>query len=858
MLDFQARLIVKYNIVMPSRILKKNGPIDYINKRGDRKRCELYLFNDVLVLAKPSSNDQLKMMALVPFDMILVNCPNPANVDIKLGRSIGKDLHLIEIVHVNCAKFYLALESVTAKSSWVKALQEATEEWISGKQRMCAMVAAQSYSGSPGMISAPIGVEVVSAKMVEKPEVAESQVAVRRLLPSVPTVEAALKQEVRAKPPSSGSPRRNVQAPVPIGNLAIDAAISVAKLREEKLNAAISNDSLSETEDNRSLVQKAMPPLLVTKKVRNGSPSDGASHFGESGDEMALSSIRHQSGSYQLKSHEKLESLSELSLQRTKLKPVEHFSDNGSQESVAVSNQSLIANANTDATEPTKLISSSRLALNNFIVQDHSRLNSQHPAVSVHPKMTMIPHSSSMSDTHNVKAMATTPPVTQSMPGFRTSCDSKESLAGSLGNVHEAKSSIASLPVAVHNSALAQSNNSLQSLNLPPKNVSDSLISNTKANSEHNIGTASTPVLSSKVSFQSLTSPPKTVSESLMRNAMSEHNTVAYSLSNSTSNGANASLQSPDLKFKETSEFEIKDSKPVGTPSTTTLTSLKVSNASLQSLALHAKVLTDSKLGFTKPKDVLDFNSSFSPKTIVAEITSQPSSTSQPNLPTVVSNASEPITQQQSPYKEQQDPLPNKHSRSYSHQPVSPPRKPLVASQNPTRLDDRQTVLDTEHEPVHARATSAVAAPATSNSRYTGVRARQEMLLMYAFSGGSVGDAGLPGGVARARMFRAEATGETESSGLLGVAEVGKDDWRRSVGAVKSSSSAPVTNSVSTMNEEVVDDDLEGEQVEQMGMNKPVRKLVFQNVLQQTGRYAKEFNPSLPHALLLLHRAPHI
>ncbi len=47
--------------------------MDMINASGERKKREFYLFNDSFLVAKTQGDDKLKHLAMVPFDMILIN-----------------------------------------------------------------------------------------------------------------------------------------------------------------------------------------------------------------------------------------------------------------------------------------------------------------------------------------------------------------------------------------------------------------------------------------------------------------------------------------------------------------------------------------------------------------------------------------------------------------------------------------------------------------------------------------------------------------------------------------------------------------------------------------------------------------
>lgn len=81
----------KINIIIPSRVLIKNGSMDLINASGERKKREFYLFNDSFLVAKTQGDDKLKHIAMVPFDMILINSitDSPGNKQKRIRRESG-------------------------------------------------------------------------------------------------------------------------------------------------------------------------------------------------------------------------------------------------------------------------------------------------------------------------------------------------------------------------------------------------------------------------------------------------------------------------------------------------------------------------------------------------------------------------------------------------------------------------------------------------------------------------------------------------------------------------------------------------------------------------------------------------
>ncbi|KAJ3280107.1 hypothetical protein HK104_000900, partial [Borealophlyctis nickersoniae] len=92
--------------------------------KNDRKKREVFLFNDMLIVAK-GDGDKLKCEHQVSFDMILVNSPPD-----EPGRE-----NIIEIVHIGSSKFVLSCDLAYTKDTFIKALTEATHQYVAqGKQ----------------------------------------------------------------------------------------------------------------------------------------------------------------------------------------------------------------------------------------------------------------------------------------------------------------------------------------------------------------------------------------------------------------------------------------------------------------------------------------------------------------------------------------------------------------------------------------------------------------------------------------------------------------------------------------------------------------------------------------------------
>ena len=71
------------DIMVASRFIVKSGTIDYITNESstDKKKREMYLFNDSLLIAK-TDGEKLKLFKMIPFDQFLIkDIPDtPSNV----------------------------------------------------------------------------------------------------------------------------------------------------------------------------------------------------------------------------------------------------------------------------------------------------------------------------------------------------------------------------------------------------------------------------------------------------------------------------------------------------------------------------------------------------------------------------------------------------------------------------------------------------------------------------------------------------------------------------------------------------------------------------------------------------------
>ncbi|KAJ3116908.1 Myosin 10A, isoform D [Phlyctochytrium bullatum] len=234
MIELQNRFTQRVNIVAPSRIMKRAGTVDILTPQNERKKRELFLFNDMLLVAKSiggssnpidassatSTDGKLKLVAMVPFDMILIN---------SLPEDMGNHPpNLIEIVHINAAKFTLAAESSEAKEAWVTAFKEATDTWMSLKKRGAGVEVQERVLRTAAMSD-------VSSRQVQAPT------ASLPALPKKPDGAKEKKQHVEIKEESADRPQdaeEPAAKPTQISSLAETKQASTNSISLDNLNTA--------------------------------------------------------------------------------------------------------------------------------------------------------------------------------------------------------------------------------------------------------------------------------------------------------------------------------------------------------------------------------------------------------------------------------------------------------------------------------------------------------------------------------------------------------------------------------------------------------------------------------------------
>ncbi|KAJ3260020.1 Rho guanine nucleotide exchange factor 4 [Boothiomyces macroporosus] len=125
-LELQSKFLTKVSLVAPSRSLVKSGSVDANNAHAERKKREVYLFNDMLVIAKPDG-DKYKLLNMVSFDALsvsLVDAPEDA------------ETFCLDINHQGHSKIVLLFDSFNARETWMKAIENALNEYKSQKNRI--------------------------------------------------------------------------------------------------------------------------------------------------------------------------------------------------------------------------------------------------------------------------------------------------------------------------------------------------------------------------------------------------------------------------------------------------------------------------------------------------------------------------------------------------------------------------------------------------------------------------------------------------------------------------------------------------------------------------------------------------
>lgn len=114
------------SLVAPSRFLVKNGTVECHNAVGAKKPREVYLFNDMLVIAKPDG-DKYKLLNMAAFDAIYVNEMQ--------GEEPIKEF-LIEIVHVGHATVVMVYDTAVSRDTWINIIKSTVSDWTAQKNRI--------------------------------------------------------------------------------------------------------------------------------------------------------------------------------------------------------------------------------------------------------------------------------------------------------------------------------------------------------------------------------------------------------------------------------------------------------------------------------------------------------------------------------------------------------------------------------------------------------------------------------------------------------------------------------------------------------------------------------------------------
>ncbi|KAJ3064193.1 hypothetical protein HDU99_004543, partial [Rhizoclosmatium hyalinum] len=255
----------------------------------------------------------------------------------------------------------------------------------------------------------------------------------------------------------------------------------------------------------------------------------------------------------------------------------------------------------------------------------------------------------------------------------------------------------------------------------------------------------------------------------------------------------------------------------------------KNSGENKQSVGAHQSLHVLEALPETLAQPVMVMDTESTPKTPVIVYERESVTAIEPPALTSVATSLVPQLPKSSPLG---------YTRSHTEQ---PPFKQAPLTPKPIASKSSNPIVNVASvslEMGHGRAFSEAAAGSPTSTpqpqQHLSVKQRQEMLMKSALSGA---EQGMSGGAARALSFKAEATGEViplqeAFTPKKSSAADGMGDKRKGCDSVHSSAGTMVAKA---------DTEDEERQIEQLTMNKPVKRLVVQNVVQHTGRYYKDY-----------------
>jgi hypothetical protein len=128
-------------------VLKKSMQIDGFNVYGERRKREVYVFNDMLVVTKPDG-EKYKLLSMISFDIIAITASPEDEVTSKDSQKETKQGDWgVVVTSTGKERVEFKFETEEKRKSWVQLVQNCIDEYIAQKQRI--MQANASFSNEP-------------------------------------------------------------------------------------------------------------------------------------------------------------------------------------------------------------------------------------------------------------------------------------------------------------------------------------------------------------------------------------------------------------------------------------------------------------------------------------------------------------------------------------------------------------------------------------------------------------------------------------------------------------------------------------------------------------------------------------
>jgi hypothetical protein len=207
MIELQSKFLTKVSLITPSRVLKKSMQIESFNGNGDRRKREVYVFNDMLVVTKPEG-DKYKLLSMISFDTITIHLPKSdfEEASSKDSSHSKEGDWSVEVGSSGKDRVRFMFETQDKRSSWIQLVQDYVDEYVAQKQRILQANGVQSGGPTPTSTSFPDDSPTPTKTRATSAVVGNSKSPLKTDLPPLPKLSPITLDRENRDPEAPASP----------------------------------------------------------------------------------------------------------------------------------------------------------------------------------------------------------------------------------------------------------------------------------------------------------------------------------------------------------------------------------------------------------------------------------------------------------------------------------------------------------------------------------------------------------------------------------------------------------------------------------------------------------------------------